>query len=65
MSNFSVNQNHPMIPNNQNFKLDRKLISVHSDSTPSAKAICLVSNIISLPRDLETSFALLLIYKSV
>ena len=31
MSNFSTNQNHPLIPNNQNYRLDRKLISVHSE----------------------------------
>ena len=31
MNNFSVNQNHPMIPNNQTFKLDRKFLLV----TPS------------------------------
>ncbi len=31
MSNFNVSQTHPLIPNNQNYRLDRKLISVHSE----------------------------------
>ena len=30
MSNFIVNQNHPLIPREQTYVLDRKLISFHS-----------------------------------
>ena len=53
MSNFSVNQNHPMIPNNQNFKLDRKLISVHSEDRDVSKWPNVNEFEVKLPVDLK------------
>ena len=53
MSNFSVNQNHPMIPNNQTFKLDRKLISVHSEDRDVSKWPNVNEFEVKLPVDLK------------
>ncbi len=37
MSSFSVNQSNPLIPNNNNYKLGRKLVSIHSEDRDISK----------------------------
>lgn len=37
MSSFSVNQNHPLIPKNENYRLNRKLLSIHSEDRDISK----------------------------
>ena len=53
MSSFNVNQNHPLIPREQTFVLDRKIISFHSEDRDIAKWPSASHFAVELPGDLR------------
>lgn len=53
MSSFNVNQNHPLIPREQTFVLDRKIISFHSEDRDIGKWPSASHFAVELPGDLR------------